>query len=276
VTTVLGKREATPQVPICVNGTEILRAAIAGEVQYHSAPSPSVSWRMAAEALVIRELLLQEARRQGLSPRPELDDKGRRETDDEALIRDLVEREVQVPDPAEEELRRIYGANQTPFRSREIVQARHILIAARATDEQAFSAARQNAEAITTELAACPELFEELARNHSDCASAGEGGVLGQLVPGETTPEFEAALAVLGDGEITREPVATRYGFHIIRLDRRISGEQLPFESVALKIADYLAERGRRTATAQYIARLISRAEISGIELAGADAHRVN
>jgi len=42
------------------------------------------------------------------------------------------------------------------------------------------------------------------------------------------------------------------------------------------RIAAYLTERTRRTATAQYIARLVSRAEITGIALAGADAHNVH
>ena len=77
-------------------------------------------------------------------------------------------------------------------------------------------------------------------------------------------------------GETTRDPVETRYGFHLIRLDRRIAGKTMPFESVASRIAEYLTERARRTATAQYLARLVSRAEITGIAIAGAEAHRVN
>jgi peptidyl-prolyl cis-trans isomerase C len=181
-----------------------------------------------------------------------------------------------VPTPEADELRRFYAANRTAFRSQEIVEPRHILIGARATDEAAYAGAREKAEAITAELAAGPEHFEDLARAHSDCASSGEGGVLGQIVPGETTPEFEAALSELAEGQTTPAPVATRYGFHIIRLDRRIPGAQMPFDTVAGRISDYLVERARRTATAQYIARLVSRAEIHGIKIAGAEAYRVN
>lgn len=115
-----------------------------------------------------------------------------------------------------------------------------------------------------------------MARAHSDCASSGEGGHLGQLTASETTPEFATAVAELADGETTRKPVETRYGLHIIRLDCRIPGAQLPFDSVATRIGEYLTERTRRTATAQYLARLVSRAVITGIEIAGAEAHRVN
>jgi peptidyl-prolyl cis-trans isomerase C len=277
VTVLLDQRPSSPPpVVISVNGTLIPRSAIAHEVQYHPASSPSSSWRQAAEALVLREILLQEARRQLPAPRPETDEKGRTETEEEALIRQLVEQDVQVPTPNEAELRRFYEANRTAFRSQELVEVRHILVSAHAADEATYAAAREKAEAIAAQLTAHPERFEALARVHSDCASSGEGGVLGQIAPGETTPEFEAALATLEGGQTTAAPAATRYGFHVIRLDRRIAGRQMPFEWVSGRIADYLVERARRTATAQYIARLVSRAEIRGIEIAGAEAYRVN
>ena len=95
--------------------------------------------------------------------------------------------------------------------------------------------------------------------------------------PGETTPEFEQALVrARRRARCRRQPVATRFGFHIIRLDRKIEGRELPFELVAGRIADYLREAVTRRAAAQYIARLVSRADIRGIALADAAAHRVN
>ena len=77
-------------------------------------------------------------------------------------------------------------------------------------------------------------------------------------------------------GEIGTEPVETRYGFHIIRLERKHEGRALPYELVADRIADYLAESVRRRAHAQYVARLASAAAIEGVALDGAEAHRVN
>ena len=68
----------------------------------------------------------------------------------------------------------------------------------------------------------------------------------------------------------------TRYGLHIIRLDRRIESRQLPFETVADGIAEYLRESVTGRACAQYIARLVSRATIHGVSLASPEAHRVN
>ena len=77
-------------------------------------------------------------------------------------------------------------------------------------------------------------------------------------------------------GQMCDAPVATRYGFHIIRLDRKHEGRTLPYEVVADRIADYLRDSVRRRADAQYVARLVSAAQIEGIDLAGADALRVH
>ena len=261
---------------VSVNGVVVARAAIAREAQNHPAPKPILAWQAAARALVLRELLLQEARRLAVVAEPATDAQGRRETDDEALIRTLAEREVTVLEADEDTCRRYYEQNRRRFRSADIYEASHILIAAPANDRKAFGEAQRDATAMLAELKDHPERFAELARAHSACPSGAQGGNLGQITAGQTTPEFEQALRALAPGALTEVPVATRYGVHIIRLDRKIEGRPLPFEWVHERIAAYLGERTRRTATAQYIARLVSRAEITGIELAGAEAHNVH
>ena len=55
------ERVAMP--PVTVNGVPISRKAIAAEVQNFPAANPGAGWKAATQALVIRELLLQEARR---------------------------------------------------------------------------------------------------------------------------------------------------------------------------------------------------------------------
>jgi peptidyl-prolyl cis-trans isomerase SurA len=63
--------------------------------------------------------------------------------------------------------------------------------------------------------------FAELARLHSDDASASRGGDLGWLYPGDTVPEFERAFTNLKVMEVS-EPVKTPFGFHLIQvLERR-------------------------------------------------------
>ena len=252
---------------VSVNGVVIPHGVISREVQHHPAPTPVAAWTEAARALVVRELLLQEARRKGLSPEPLRDEKGRRETDEEALIRALIEQEVVTPEPDEETCRRYYEQNRARFRSRDLFEASHILLAAHPEDAAARDAARRAATELIAQLRDKPQLFGQLAEAYSACPSGKSGGNLGQIGPGNTTPEFEKALYRLAPGEMTQEPVETRYGFHIIRLDRRIDGRELPFELVRDRIADYLSERSRRVAIAQYVARLAAMSEVSGVTL---------
>ncbi len=255
------------QTPVSVNGVSISRAAISRETQNHPATKPIEAWLAAARALVVRELLLQEARRIGIVPEPIADAEGRRETDDEALIRMLVAQAVVTPEADDAACRRYYDMNRRRFRSPDLYEARHILVAAPANDTNARQTARQRAMDIIAALHRQPSLFGELALAESACSSGKTGGSLGQIGPGQTVPEFESALASMPVGEIADEPVETRYGFHVVWLDHRIAGNELPFEIVRPRIASWLDEKVRRVAIRQYITILAGRAEITGIAL---------
>jgi peptidyl-prolyl cis-trans isomerase C len=267
---------AGPPVAVSVNGVSIGRDAIVREMQHHPAPKPIAAWGQAARALVIRELLLQRARHLGVAPEPISDKDGRRETDDEAIMRALVDREVKVPEPDDGTCRRYHARNQGRFRSPDIFEASHILLAALPAERESYAQARADAAAVLAALQDRPDCFAALARAYSRCPSAAQGGNLGQITTGHTTPEFEQALRALRSGELRAEPVATRYGFHVIRLDRKHEGQALPYEAVAGRIADYRRESVQRRADAQYIARLVTAAEIEGVDLVGADALRVH
>jgi peptidyl-prolyl cis-trans isomerase C len=254
---------------IRVNGTEIPREAIARETQHHPAARPIDAWKAAARALAIRELLLQEARRLGIEAVPLRDEEGRRETDEEAQIRALIAREVAVPAPDTETCRRYFEQNRARFRMPDLHAVSHILIP-RGADAAADAAARDKAAAILAALATDPAAFEGLARLHSACPSREQGGALGQIGPGQTVPEFEAALARMTAGAVHPEPVETRYGYHIVRLERRMEGRALPFEAAEPIIVRYLGDRVARVAERQYLTLLAGRALIEGIEIDGA------
>ena len=133
-------------------------------------------------------------------------------------------------------------------------------------------AIREQAEVTLKRALAEPAQFGELASRFSNCPSGAEGGNLGQLQHGQTVPEFEAA--VFGGQEIGVLPrlVKTRFGFHIVRIARRIEGRQLPFETVKGRIAGFLAGQVKRKAVRQYLSVLAAKARISGIDLARADS----
>lgn len=265
-----------PELPrpraVTVNGVTIPRAEIAREVQHHPAAKPVEAWLAAAEALVVRELLLQEARRLAIPATPETDDEGRRETDEEALVRTLVAQEVVTPEADDAACRRWYEQNRQRFRSADLYAVRHILCAAPPDDTAARREASARAQAIAAAVVDDPSAFAALAEAHSACPSRAMGGNLGQISRGQTVPEFEAALAGLAVGVPSPEPIETRYGYHVVMVDRRLAGGALPYEAVRARLGAWLTDSARRTAIRQYIAMLAGRATITGIEIGAAHA----
>lgn len=257
---------------ISVNDIAIAPEAIAAEVQNHPADTPDKARSAAALALVIRELLLQRAREIDLEPEPATDEDGRRETDEEALIRQLLDKEVTTPDADEAACRRFYDNNQRRFQSPDLFQAAHILFSADPADKPAYAIATEQASTLIAVLLNDPGKFGDLARAHSTCPSAAQGGNLGQVTKGQTVPEFETFLFNLEDGQLCPVPVKSRYGVHVLRLDRKIAGKQLPFEHVRQRIADYLVDSSWRLGIAQYIRLLAGQADIRGIALDGSDS----
>ncbi len=257
-------------VPVTVNGAEISAKAIADEAQNHSSDRPEKSWAAAAEALVIREALLQKARAIGLSAQPQTDESGRRETDDDALIRQLLDTQVSTPDPDEASCRRYFENNKQRFRTSDLFEVAHILLQADKRDALAYSRARREADILVETLRNKPGQFERMARERSDCASANEGGRLGQILIGQTTPLFEAALREMSAGEISRKPVETPYGFHIIRLDQKIDGAIPDFDAARPLIEEFLRDASWRRAVSQFISLVIGDAKVTGVALKGA------
>lgn len=259
---------SAPRV-VAVNDVVIANASIAREVQNHAGATPKEAWEEATRALVVRELLLQRARAAGIAAEPRSEN-GLRETEEEALIRALLDAEVRTPKADEAACRRYYQANLARFRSPDLFEPVHILFRASSDDAAAYASAVERAEAVLAEVKAAPDRFEDIARALSDCPSASEGGRLGQVGRGDTTPEFEAALASLEPGQICPEPVRTRYGVHVIRLDRKVNGQLLPFEAVRERIAAYIEESSWRRAVAQYVSLLAGSARVTGFVLPGA------
>jgi len=62
--------------------------------------------------------------------------------------------------------------------------------------------------------------FADLARVHSEDASAAKGGDLGWILPGDTVPEFERAMDALKPGEIS-DPIRSPFGWHLIQVLER-------------------------------------------------------
>lgn len=263
--------DVVDRAPVMVGGQEIPAAAIAAEAQNHPSPDADSAWDAAAKALVVRQLLLNEADRLEIVADKRQDAEGRTLADDDARIDALLTDAIRVPQATAEEARRFYDRHPERFCSETSVEADHILFAAKPGDEFAYGLAVGDARIAIRELQKDPTRFADLARERSACPSKEQGGNLGQISKGQTVPAFEAALFALGEGELSAEPVRSPFGVHVIRAGRRIDGQQLPFEFVEPTIRDYLEEASSRRAMAQYLSILVSGASIEGVDLPTAE-----
>lgn len=254
---------------VWVNGIEIPPEEIAQEIQHHPAPDAETAWVEAARALAVRELLLQQARRLGFAAEPSTDEAGRTEIEEDALIQALLEQEVEPAEPGEAECRRYYDANVDRFRTPELFEAAHILVEPEGADEQAWASALERARDIIREIGEDAGAFAAAARVHSGCASSQQDGSLGQIRRGELVPEVQAGLEALADGTTGRDPIRSRFGWHILRLHRRIEGRTMAFDMVRDRIADMLEARSWSVEAARYVARLAAENQIEGIRIEG-------
>lgn len=254
---------------VVVNGETIPQASIAAEAQNHTAPKdkPGIAWRKAAQALAIRTLLLQEARARGLTSDPEELAPGRVETEDEALIRALLDDALSIAPVTDADVRAEWAKGPDRFRSVPLWDVSHILCACDPRDDAESAMAEARAKAVLAGLDGDAKGFA-LAARESDCGSKAAGGHLGQLGPGDTVPEFEAALRGLSDGETTPALILSRHGWHIIRLNAIAPGQVLPYETVRPKIAQALEKAAWARASRDFIAALVKGAQISGTSLA--------
>ena len=249
---------------IQVNGVQISEDEIYREMQYHPAPSREAAERKATRALVARKILLQEAMRTGrLLEEPSSVARG----EEDKAIASLLEENVWAEEPDEAACRELYARWGERLLSPHLFEASHILFLAPPTDEHLRARAGASARETLALLAQDPSRFEELARERSACSSAAAGGNLGQLGTGDTVREFEDVLLKLKPGEIHPEPVATRYGVHVVRLDAFEPGRPLPFESVHARLRDYLREARWREQFNTYLREVASRMDVVGFDL---------
>jgi peptidyl-prolyl cis-trans isomerase C len=249
--------------PVTVDGVVIAERAIAAEMQLHPAARMEDAWTEAARALVIRQLLLAEAERAGIEPDPPEPDEGA----EEVLIRALLAKRITSPEPDDAACRAYWDAHRDWWHSPVVYEAAHILFAAAPEDAPARARAKQAATETLAILANQPDRFAALACERSACSSAAQGGLLGQQRRGDLVAEIETFVLALEPGQICPVPIATRYGYHVLRLDRRADGVMLPYEAVAAAVRQDLGAQDWQRATAAYLRALADRARIEGVAL---------
>ena len=175
------------------------------------------------ETMVIRELILQQAQKDGTDKSPAVADKLedlKKRVVVEAYLKKKVEEQANITDA---DLQKFYDQNKEKFKTGEQVHASHILVK---TDKEAQDILAQIKKGGN---------FEELAKKHSIDGAAAKGGDLGWFGKGSMIPEFEKVVFGLKEGELSGI-VKTQFGYHIIKLTGKRPAGIRPFDEVKEQI----------------------------------------
>jgi peptidyl-prolyl cis-trans isomerase C len=180
--------------------------------------------------LIGREVLIQEADKQGIGARPEVKnaiDNARQSIIINAMLADYIKKNPVKDADIKAEYDKVKAAQS----GKKEYHARHILVA---TEDEA--------KAIITKLKGGAK-FEDLAKASKDPGSAANGGDLGWADPDGFVPEFSKAMTSLQKGAITDAPVKTQYGFHVIKLEDTRAVQIPPLEEVKQQVGEGLQQR---------------------------------
>ena len=219
------------------------------------------------------ELLRQAAQQAGLLPASDVPGvEGAISVEASNAIEQLLERELDLPDPSEEACRRYHEAHPAAHAQGERAQLRHVLFAV--TPGVDVKQLRLRAEALLIELRCADDggtQFAKAAAQWSNCPSGQQGGDLGWLTRADCAPEF--AREVFGSAEIgvLARLVHSRFGLHVVEVVARDPGQQPSFEEVRQAIALTLRQQAWVNALRQYLQLLAGAATVEGVMLDAAD-----
>lgn len=248
--------EARRFPPVRVGDTRISEDSIAAEMQYHAAEKLEDAWHQAARSLAIREMLRRKADELAIS----------HELDEEARFAAVIDQSIDVPEPDEASCRRFFDANEDQFRSPTLLAVSHILLAAAPDDVMTRTEQEDTGKRLIANLNSGQDDFARLARRYSACESRKQGGQLGQIAKGQTVEEFERVVWRLPEG-LHPHLIESRYGFHIVRVDRRMEGQPLGFDQARPTIRQYLQEKVTRRWLRQYLQVLAMAYGVEGVDL---------
>lgn len=193
---------------VTVNGQAISQDfydALATEQKAQGATDSPELQNNIKEELIRREIIAQEAKKEGYDKKPEV--KAQMDIARQAvLIGNFIAGYVKAHPVSDDQLKKEYETIKANLGTTEY-KARHILVEK-----------EDDAKAIIAKLEK-GEKFADLAKQSKDPGSKDNGGELGWSSPNSYVKPFAEALSKLKKGEMTKQPVKTDFGFHVIQLD---------------------------------------------------------
>jgi peptidyl-prolyl cis-trans isomerase SurA len=146
---------------------------------------------------------------------------------------------------SDKQVKKYYFQHQKDFWQSKKPFVRHILfIVEEDALQEVKTSKREQAVQVLAEIQA-GEDFIELAKKHSEDVSASSGGEVGWLTKGHLVPEFEEVAFRLKSGEVS-DIVESRYGFHIIKVEKVSSGKAESLKNVEERIKQILSFEARQ------------------------------
>lgn len=195
---------------------------------------------MIKKDLIGREVLIQEADKQGFGTKAEV--KAAIENARQSIIINAMLADYLKKNPVKEaDMKAEYDKYKAAMGEKEY-HSRHILVAT-----------EQEAKDIIAKLKNGGK-FEELAKVSKD-GSANNGGDLGWMTPGKLVKPFADAMVALKNGEITQTPVKTEFGFHVIKMEESRPVKLPSFEEVKGQINEGMQQRKIATLREELMAK---------------------
>jgi len=193
-----------------VNGTVITDSEMSREVAnlppyLKNIAESDQGKRELLDTMVVREIILQQAEKNGLAKSKEVQEKVdelRKKVIVEAFLKKKIEERAVVSDA---DLQQFYEKNKDKLKTGEQIRASHILVKTEKESQDILAQLKGGGN------------FEDLAKKHSIDGAASRGGDLGWFAKGTMVPEFEKAALSLQEGT-TSGVVKTQFGYHIIKL----------------------------------------------------------
>jgi peptidyl-prolyl cis-trans isomerase C len=149
---------------------------------------------------------------------------------------------------ADDEIKKFYDENKKEFEHPELVRASHILIRVpEDASDDVVAEKKKAADAALARVTDKKEDFTAVAKEVSEEPGAKDsGGDLNFFPKDRMVPEFADAAFAMKKGDISKEPVRTKFGWHIINVTDRKDAGSMPYDEVKGQVGSYLEGSKRR------------------------------
>ncbi len=155
---------------------------------------------------------------------------------------------------SDKEVKKFYDDNRAKFKTPNQLKASHILVK---TEKEAKDIIKTLSKAKNLK-----DEFTTLAKEKSVGPSGANGGELGWFTKEKMVPEFSNAAEKLLKGTITKTPVKTNYGFHIIYLDDKKASSILQYDKIKARLKQDLIQQEFAKKAKEEAVKLMKKAKI--------------